>query len=113
MNTKLLIQSLTKYLLGVIILGLLIFLPAGSLHYWQGWLLMGILFVPMFVAGLVMMAKNPELLQKRLNAKEQEKEQKTVVALSGLLFIAVLEHGLEGYSEYKQRVKYKVLPFIW
>ena len=64
MNTKLLIQSLTKYLLGVIILGLLIFLPAGSLHYWQGWLLMGILFVPMFVAGLVMMAKNPELFKK-------------------------------------------------
>ncbi len=223
MNTNLLIQSLTKFLLGVVILGLLIFLPAGSLHYWQGWLLMGILFVPMFVAGLVMMSKNPELLRKRLNAKEQVKEQKAVVALSGLLFIvsfvvaglnwrfhwwmlpdwavwvaaalflvcyllyaevlrentylsrtievqehqkvvdtglygivrhpmymattvlflmmplvlaspisfaimllyipliakrirneeAVLEQGLEGYSEYKQRVKYKVLPFIW
>ena len=223
MKSNLFFQALTKFLLGVIILGLLIFLPAGSLHYWQGWLLMGILFVPMFIAGLVMMAKNPELLQKRLNAKEQEKEQKTVVALSGLLFIAafvvaglnwrfqwcvlpnwvvwvaaglflvcyllyaevlrentylsrtievqehqkvidtglygivrhpmymattllflmmplvlaspisfaimllyipliakrirneeaVLEQGLEGYSEYKQRVKYKVLPFIW
>ena len=216
-------QSLAKFLLGVVLLGLLIFLPAGSLHYWQGWLLMGILFVPMFVAGLVMMVKNPELLRKRLNAKEQEKEQKTVVALSGVLFIAtfitaglnwrfqwcvlpnwavwvaaglflicyllyaevlrentylsrtievqehqkvidtglygivrhpmytattllflmmplvlaspisfgimllyipliakrirneeaVLEQGLEGYKEYKQRVKYKVLPFIW
>ena len=223
MNTELLIQSLTKFILGVVILGMLIFLPAGSFHYWQGWLLIGILFVPMFIAGLVMIAKNPELLQKRLNAKEQEKEQKTVVALSGLLFIAafvvaglnwrfqwcvlpnwvvwvaaglflvcyllyaevlrentylsrtievqehqkvidtglygvvrhpmymattllflmmplvlaspisfaimllyipliakrirneefVLEQGLEGYSEYKQRVKYKVLPFIW
>ena len=223
MKPNLLFQALTKFILGVIILGLLIFLPAGSLHYWQGWLLMGILFIPMFIAGLVMMAKNPELLQKRLNAKEQEKEQKTVVALSGLLFIAafvvagfnwrfqwcvlpnwvvwvaaglfllcyllyaealrentylsrtievqehqkvidtglygivrhpmymattllflmmplvlaspisfailllyipliakrirneetVLEQGLEGYSEYKQRVKYKVLPFIW
>ena len=223
MKSNLLFQALTKFLLGVIILGLLIFLPAGSLHYWQGWLLMGILFVPMFIAGLVMMAKNPELLQKRLNAKEQEKEQKTVVALSGLLFIAafvvaglnwrfqwlvlpewavwlaatlvifgyilygvvlrentylsrtievqedqkvidtglygvvrhpmytatiilflamplvlasplsflimllyipliakrirneetVLEQGLEGYSEYKQRVKYKVIPYIW
>ena len=220
---NLLLQSIAKFLLGVIILGLLIFLPAGSLHYWQGWLLMGILFVPMFIAGLVMMAKNPELLRKRLNAKEQEKEQKTVVALSGLLFVtafvvaglnwrfqwfvlsnwvvwvagvvflvcyalyaevlrentylsrtievqehqkvvdtglygivrhpmymattlfflmmplvlaspisfaimllyipliakrirneeAVLEQGLEGYKEYKQRVKYKVLPFIW
>ncbi|MBR4823074.1 MAG: isoprenylcysteine carboxylmethyltransferase family protein, partial [Bacteroidales bacterium] len=74
--------------LGVIILGLLIFLPAGSLQYWQGWLLMGILFVPMFCAGLVMMAKNQELLRKRLNAKEEEKEQKMVVKLSGLLFIA-------------------------
>ena len=223
MKPYLFFQALTKFLLGVIIMGLLIFLPAGTLHYWQGWLLMGILFVPMFIAGLVMMAKNPELLQKRLNAKEQEKEQKTVVALSGLLFIAtfiiaglnwrfqwcvlpnwvvwvaaglflvcyllyaevlhentylsrtievqehqkvidtglygvvrhpmymattllflmmplvlaspisfaimllyipliakrirneetVLEQGLEGYSEYKQRVKYKVLPFIW
>ena len=85
---KLFLQALVKFLLGVIILGLLIFLPAGSLHFWQGWLLMGILFVPMFVAGLVMMAKNSELLRKRLNAKEQEKEQKTVVVLSGLLFIA-------------------------
>ena len=217
------LQALGKFLLGVVVIGLLLFLPAGSMQYWQGWLLMGILFVPMFVAGLVMMAKNPELLQKRLNAKEQEKEQKTVVALSGLLFVAafvvaglnwrfrwcllpnwavwvaaglflvcyllyaevlrentylsrtievqehqkvvdtglygivrhpmymattilflmmplvlaspfsfgimllyipliakrirneeaVLEEGLEGYSEYKQRVKYKVLPFIW
>ena len=226
MNTlrmKLFLQALVKFLLGVIILGLLIFLPAGSLHFWQGWLLMGILFVPMFVAGLVMMAKNSELLRKRLNAKEQEKEQKTVVALSGVLFIAafvvaglnwrfqwcvlpdwavwvaaalflvcyllyaevlrentylsrtievqehqkvvdtglygvvrhpmymattilflmmplvlaspisfgimllyipliakrirneeaVLEQGLEGYSEYKQRVKYRILPYIW
>ena len=88
MTPKLLLQALTKFFLGFIIMGLLIFLPARSLHYWQGWLLMGILFVPMFIAGIVMMIKNPELLQKRLNAKEQEKEQKTVVALSGLLFVA-------------------------
>lgn len=223
MKSNLFFQALTKFFFGFIIIGLLIFLPAWSLHYWQGWLLMGILFVPMFIAGIVMMVKNPELLQKRLNAKEQEKEQKTVVALSGLLFIAsfvvaglnwrfqwlvlpnwvvwvasalflvcyalyaevlrentylsrtievqehqkvvdtglygivrhpmymattvlflmmplvlaspisfgiillylpliakrirneeaVLEKGLEGYAEYKQRVKYKVLPFIW
>ncbi len=223
MTSKLLLQALTKFFLGVILLGVLIFLPAGSLLYWQGWLLMGVLFVPMFIAGFVMMFKNPELLQKRLNAKEQEKEQKTVVALSGLLFIAafvvagfnwrfqwlvlpdwavwvaaalflvcyalyaevlrentylsrtievqehqkvvdtglygvvrhpmymattilflmmplvlaspisfvimllyipliakrirneeaVLEQGLEGYAEYKQRVKYRILPFIW
>ena len=220
---KLFSQALTKFLLGGGILGLLLFLPAGSLHYWQGWLLMGILFVPMFVAGLLLMVKNPELLRKRLNAKEEEKEQKSVVALSGVMFVAafvmaglnwrfqwlvlpdwavwiaatlfltgyalyaevlrentylsrtievqedqkvintglygivrhpmysatiilflsmplvlaspisfllmllylpiiakrirneetVLENGLEGYREYKQRVKYKVIPYIW
>lgn len=223
MKSNLLPQALTKFFLGLILMGALIFLPAWSLHYWQGWLLIGILFIPMFIAGLVMLVKNPELLQKRLNAKEGEKEQKTVVALSGLLFIAafvvaglnwrfqwlvlpnwavwtaasiflacyllyaevlrentylsrtievqehqkvidtglygivrhpmytattllflmmplvlaspisfaimllyvpliakrirneekVLEQGLEGYSDYKKRVKYKVIPFVW
>lgn len=87
MDTKLFTQALTKFFLGVII-GLLLFLSAGSFRYWQGWLLMGILFVPMFAAGFVLMAKNPELLRKRLNAKEEEKEQKKVVALSGVLFFA-------------------------
>lgn len=87
MDKGLLTQALVKYFWGVILLGALIFLPAWSLHYWQGWLLMGILFVPMFVVGLVMLAKNPDLLRKRLNAKEQEAEQKAVVKLSGLLFI--------------------------
>ena len=220
---KLFLQAFTKFFLGVIILGVLIFLPAGSFHYRQGWLMMGILFVPMFVAGLVLMVKNPELLRKRLNAKEEQKEQKWVVVLSMLMFIAafvvaglnwrfqwlvlpnwavwlaaalflfayilyaevlrentylsrtvevqedqkvidkglygvvrhpmymatlilflamplvlaspisflimllyipliakrirneetVLEQGLKGYSEYKQRVKYKVIPYIW
>ena len=223
MDKDLFLQSFLKFILGVVIVGLLLFLPSGSFSYWQGWLLMGILFVPMFCAGLVMMARNPDLLRKRLNAKEEEKEQKTVVKLSGLLFIAafviaglnwrfgwcvlpnwavwvsaglflvcyllyaevlrentylsrtievqenqkvidtglygivrhpmymattvlflamplvlaspisfavmllyipliakrikneesVLEEGLEGYKEYKQRVKYKALPFIW
>ena len=88
MDAKLFFQALTKFLIGVIIFGLLIFLPASSFHYWQGWLLMGILFVPMFVAGLLLMVKNPELLRKRLNAKEEEKEQKSVVALSGMMFVA-------------------------
>lgn len=87
MNNTLLTQALWKFFLGFILMGALIFIPAWSLHYWQGWLLMGILFVPMFIAGLIMLWKNPELLQKRLNAKEQEAEQKTVVKLSGLLFI--------------------------
>ncbi len=85
---NLLIQALGKFFLGVILLGVLLFVPAWSLRYWQGWLLMGILFVPMFVAGLIMLWKNPELLRKRLNAKEKEAEQKAVVALSGMLFIA-------------------------
>ena len=88
MNKSLLTQSLIKFLSGVIIVGLLIFLPAGSFSYWQGWLLMGILFVPMLIAGGILMARNPDLLRKRLVAKEKEREQKTVVALSGLLFIA-------------------------
>lgn len=88
MKKDLFFQALTKFFLGVLLLGALLFISAGSFRYWQGWLLMGILFVPMFVAGLILMAKNPDLLQKRLNAKEKEAEQKTVVALSGLLFIA-------------------------
>ena len=88
MDKDLLIKALTKFLLGIIVLGVLLFLPAGSFHYWQGWLLMGILFVPMFVAGIVLFARSPELLRKRLNSKEKEAEQKSVVAISGLLFIA-------------------------
>ena len=223
MDTKLFYQALMKFLSGVVILGLLIFLPAGSFHYWQGWLMMGVLFVPMFVAGSILMVKNPELLRKRLNAREDEREQKAVVALSAVVFVvafvvaglnwlfqclvlpnwavwlaaaiflfgyilyaevlrentylsrtvevqehqevidtglygivrhpmymsttiiflvmplvlaspisflimllyipliakrirneeAVLEQGLKGYREYKQRVKYKVIPYIW
>ena len=88
MTKELFIQAITKFLGGVALLGLLIFLPAGTFHYWQGWLLMGILFIPMFIAGLVMMKKNPELLKKRLNAKEEEKEQKQVIIFSGLMFLA-------------------------
>lgn len=87
MTAKLFIQAIAKFLLGVALVGALIFLPAGTFSYAYGWLLMGILFVPMFVAGLVMMAKNPELLQKRLNAKEKLEEQSLVVKLSGLMFL--------------------------
>ena len=87
-KNHLFIQAISKFLLGVVIIGALLFLSAGSLRYWQGWLLMGILFIPMFCAGLVMVVKNPELLRKRLNAREVEKEQKTVVRFSGLLFFA-------------------------
>ena len=88
MDKRLFIQVMTKFLGGVVLVGLLLFLSAGSLRYWQAWLLIGILFVPMLMAGLVMMGRNPDLLRKRLDAREKESEQKTVVALSGLLFIA-------------------------
>ncbi len=88
MNKKLFIQALTKFLLGVVIIGALLFIPAGTFEYWNGWLFMGLLFIPMFIAGIVLMVKNPELLQKRLNAKEKETEQKTVILLSGLMFLS-------------------------
>ena len=88
MNTKLFIQAIIKYLLGVFIVGGLLFVPAKSFKYWNGWLFMGLLFVPMFIAGIILMIKNPELLRKRLNAKEQENEQKWVLLFSGLMFIA-------------------------
>ena len=223
MDKKLLVQGIAKFLAGVILLGVLLFLPAGTLAWPQGWRLMAILFIPMLLAGIVMIRKNPELLRKRLNAKEKETEQQDVLKLSALMFLAafilaglnfrfrwivlpdwiswtaaviflisyglyaevmrenaylsrtievqenqkvvdtglygivrhpmymstlflflamplvlgsvisflimllyipiiakrirneeqVLEEGLEGYSEYKQKVKYKVIPFIW
>ncbi len=87
MTKKLFMLAMTKFLLGVVLVGLLIFVPAGSFAFMNGWLLMGILFVPMFIAGIVMMFKNPDLLQKRLNAKEKQKEQDIVVKLSGLMFL--------------------------
>ncbi|MBO4450727.1 MAG: isoprenylcysteine carboxylmethyltransferase family protein [Clostridiales bacterium] len=88
MSAKLFVQAIVKFFSGLILMGLIIFLPAWSFSYWQGWLLIGLLFIPMFVAGLILMKKNPELLKKRLNAKEEEKEQKIVVLLSGIMFVA-------------------------
>lgn len=88
MNMKLFIGALTKFLLGIVLLVIPIFVPAGSFHYYNGWLFMGVLFIPMFIAGVVMMIKNPSLLEKRLDAKEKEKEQSLVVKLSGLMFLA-------------------------
>lgn len=88
MKKSLFLQAVAKFLLGVVLVGVLIFLPAGTLHFPGGWLLMGILFVPMFGAGIVMLVKNPSLLEKRLQAKEQERTQNVVVKLSGLMFIA-------------------------
>ena len=196
MDAKLFSQAIIKFLAGLLMVGLLLFLPAGTFAYWQAWLLIGILFVPMFIAGLVMMKKSPDLLRKRLDVREEQAEQKAVIALSGLMFLAaflvaglnfrfgwivlpawvsyaaavlfllayalyaevlrenvcmctlllflsmplvlgsvisfvimlayipiiakrirneeqVLEAGLEGYAEYKKRVKYKVIPYMW
>ncbi len=84
---KLLINGLIKFLCGLVMVGLLIFLPAGTLGYTNGWLLMGLLFVPMLIAGFVMFFKSPDFLAKRLDAKEKQATQKGVVAFSGLMFI--------------------------
>ncbi len=223
MDAKLFFQAIIKFLCGFVLVAALLFVPAWSFSYWQAWLFLGILFVPMFCAGIVMLFKSPDLLRKRLSAKEEQQEQKAVVLLSGLMFLSafivaglnyrfgwlmlpdwacvaaavvfllayalyaevlrenvylsrtvevqenqkvidtglygvvrhpmymstlllflamplvlgsvlsfvillayipiiakrirneeqVLEEGLEGYAEYKQRVKYKVIPFVW
>ena len=88
MNIKLFIQAIIKFIFGVLLIGLLIFWPANKINYWNGWLFMGLLFIPMFIVGIIMMIKSPELLKKRLNAKEKENEQKQVLLFSGLMFIA-------------------------
>ena len=77
-----------KLLMGLVLVGLLIFLPAGTLCFFNGWLLVAVLFVPMLIAGVVMAVCSPQLLKKRLNTKEKESEQKSVVAMSGIMFIA-------------------------
>ena len=106
MNRELFKQAMVKFFAGVIIVALLLFLPAWTLRYPQAWLLICILFIPMFAAGLVMMKKDPDLLRKRLSAKEKESEQKTVVALSGLMFLAAFV--LAGLSF---RFGWLMLPF--
>ena len=88
MDSKLFAQGITKFFCGLVLVGLLLFLPAGTFRWPQAWLLIGILFVPMFAAGLFMMWKNPDLLRKRLDAREEQDEQKTVIRLSGLMFLA-------------------------
>lgn len=84
---KLFTQAVLKFLLGVVLIAALLLLPAGTWHYWNAWLLMGLLFIPMFIAGLVMMKKNHGLLRSRLDAREKEGEQQLVVKLSGLMFL--------------------------
>ena len=88
MDRKLFAQAIAKFLAGVVLVGALLFIPAGTLAWPQGWRLMAVLFIPMFLAGVVMIRKNPELLRKRLNAKEKQDDQKDVLKLSGLMFLA-------------------------
>ena len=88
MDVKLLWQAVAKFLAGVLLTGVLVFVPAGTIRFLNGWILMGILFVPMFMAGLFLIVRSPDLLKKRLASKEKESEQKVVVALSGLMFLA-------------------------
>lgn len=141
MKFKLLIQACTNFLLGIIAVSLLLFLPAGSIRYWNAWIFIGVLFIPMFIAGMILLRKSPDLLAKRLNTKEKEIKQKQIIVLSLFLsmpiilgsvytFIiflicpiliikrikneeAVLKEGLDGYTEYTRRVKYRLIPYIW
>ena len=107
MDLKLFTQAIFKFLGGLLIVGLLLFLPAGTFVWRQAWLLLGILFVPMFIAGLIMMKRAPDLLRKRLDVKEEEEEQKTVIVLSGLMFLAAfIVAGLNF------RFRWIVLP-VW
>ena len=105
MKAKLFFEAITKFFLGVVIIGLLIFIPAGTINYINGWIFMGILFIPMFIAGIIMMIKNPKLLASRLDAKEKQKEQGILIKLSGLMFIGgFIVAGLDF------RYKWFILP---
>ena len=88
MSTKLFFEAIIKFILGFIIVGLLLFIPAGTIHYFNGLLFMALLFIPMFIAGIIMLFLNPELLRRRLNAKEKESEQKEVLLFSAIMFIS-------------------------
>lgn len=88
MDIKLFFQAIIKLILGILLTGLLLLIPANTIYYWNAWLLILLLFVPMFIAGIILIIRNPELLKKRLNAKETESEQKKVIALSALMFLA-------------------------
>ena len=110
MTRKLYFEAILKFTAGVFLVAVLLFLPAGTVDYPGGWLLMGILFIPMFLAGLVMMSVNPNLLRSRLNAKEKEREQDLVVKLSGLMFlVGFILAGLDfrfGWSNLPFTVNY-------
>lgn len=97
MSKKLFFEAIIKFLLGVVLVGLLVFLPAGSVNFIGGWIFMGVLFIPIFIAGIVMMIKNPSLLKSRLDGKEKQKDQSLIVKLSGLMFlIGFIVAGLDS-----------------
>ena len=103
MDAKLFSQALMKFLFGLVIVFLLLFIPAGSMDYFNGWLFIALLFIPMFIAGIIMFIKSPELLKRRLNAKEEENEQKIVILISGIVFLlAFILAGLNFRFEWFQ-----------
>lgn len=106
MNINLFFNALSKFSLGIVLVGLLIFLPAGSFSFMNGWIFMGILFIPMLFTGFILMFKNPHLLQKRLDAKEKQRDQGVVVKLSGLMFLAGFIVAGLGF-----RFNWYILPF--
>ena len=86
-NKKLLLKAITKYIFGFILVSVLLFVPAGTFNYWNAWLFIGLLFIPMFIVGIILLIKNPKLLKSRLDVKEKESEQKEVILYSGIMFI--------------------------
>ena len=107
---KLILSALIKFLCGVVLVGLLIFLPAGTVCYPNGWLFMGLLFAPMLVAGILMLCKSPDLLEKRLDGKEKQGKQKGIVALSGLMFLGgFLVAGLDFRFSWSQMPHWVVI----
>ena len=87
MNKKLFLKAISRYIMGVILVSILLLVPAGTIYYWNAWLFMGMLFIPMLIVGIILMFKNPMLLKSRLNVKEKENEQKQVIVYSGLMFL--------------------------
>lgn len=110
MNKKLFVSAMSRFFLGILLMAVLLFIPASTIRYWNGWLLLIVLLVPMFVAGVIMMLKDPSLLRKRLNMREGEREQKVVIALSGIMFIVSFIVGGLNF-----RYKWFVLPdlVVW
>ena len=105
MDRKLFIQAITKFIIGFIIISLFLFIPAGTLNYWNAWLFIFILFIPMFIVGIILMIKNPDLLRKRLNSKEKESKQEILIRVSLVMFISgFIVAGLN------YRFKWLILP---